>query len=77
MTQRVQDANRQDLEAKKLLAQLEAAKVRVIPPPLYLPLCVCVCVCKFTKAALARKLVVKSVDALSSGAKCSLKHAIV
>ena len=33
MTQRVQDANRQDLEAKKLLAQLEAAKVRITPPP--------------------------------------------
>lgn len=28
MTQRVQDANRQDLEVKKLVAQLEAAKVR-------------------------------------------------
>lgn len=30
MTQRVQDANRQDLEAKKILAQLEAAKVGLV-----------------------------------------------
>ena len=28
MTQKIQDANRQELETKKLMSQLEAAKVR-------------------------------------------------